>query len=272
MTLRLASPGTRRCCAARRSSTKVWRFHIDAWPHCRAETPFAGHLCHVAVVLVASSSRRGESGVWRAERRRSELSNDSASAAFWCDPAAMTREATMKYDLEGWFAGQAAVMSERYAAAVLGCSADRFQGQYRELVSCSNCTDFQSRALDIRYRPADSQDPTMSSFWDTPVWQSQDKQRPRHVHMLNSTLTASGRCLCCMLEAWPHLCTCAAFLACALCIGTNSIPLRGSIPDTRRSGAQNWGRRVCFSRDVVERASSRKRIRRTGLEQLLLGD
>ncbi|CAE7855228.1 unnamed protein product, partial [Symbiodinium microadriaticum] len=73
--------------------------------------------------------------------------------------------ATMKYDLEGWFAGQ---------------------GQYRELVSCSNCTDFQSRALDIRYRPAGSQ----------------DKQRLRHVHMLNSTLTASGRCLCCMLEAF----------------------------------------------------------------------
>ncbi|CAE7214990.1 unnamed protein product [Symbiodinium natans] len=73
--------------------------------------------------------------------------------------------ATMKYDLEGWFAGQ---------------------GQYRELVSCSNCTDFQSRALDIRYRPADPP----------------DKQRPRHVHMLNSTLTASGRCLCCLLETY----------------------------------------------------------------------
>lgn len=26
------------------------------------------------------------------------------------------------------------------------------QGEYKELVSCSNCTDFQSRALDIRSR------------------------------------------------------------------------------------------------------------------------
>ena len=40
-------------------------------------------------------------------------------------------EAVMKFDLEGWFPGQ---------------------GEYRELVSCSNCTDFQSRALEIRCR------------------------------------------------------------------------------------------------------------------------
>ena len=38
-------------------------------------------------------------------------------------------QAIKKYDLEGWFPGQQA---------------------YRELVSCSNCTDFQSRAMEIR--------------------------------------------------------------------------------------------------------------------------
>jgi len=71
--------------------------------------------------------------------------------------------AVMKYDLEGWFPGQ---------------------GTYRELVSCSNCTDFQSRAMDIRHGTKAS---------DT---------RLSHVHMLNSTLTATGRGICCILETY----------------------------------------------------------------------
>eukprot|EP00435_Cladocopium_sp_Y103_P018121 s4303_g4.t1 len=72
--------------------------------------------------------------------------------------------AVMKFDLEGWFPSQ-------------GDS-----GEYKELVSCSNCTDFQSRALDIRSRKL--------------------KEKPRFVHMLNSTLVASGRCMCCILETY----------------------------------------------------------------------
>ncbi|CAK9060908.1 unnamed protein product [Durusdinium trenchii] len=71
--------------------------------------------------------------------------------------------AVMKFDLEGWFAGQ---------------------GVYRELVSCSNCTDFQSRALDIRTRS------------------ERAKEKPRFVHLLNATLVAAGRCLCCLLETY----------------------------------------------------------------------
>ncbi|KAL8952628.1 MAG: hypothetical protein Q9222_001467 [Ikaeria aurantiellina] len=43
---------------------------------------------------------------------------------------ALNNAAAKKYDLEAWFP---------------------FQGEYKELVSCSNCTDYQSRALDIRY-------------------------------------------------------------------------------------------------------------------------
>lgn len=43
---------------------------------------------------------------------------------------ALNDAAAMKMDLEAWFPGY---------------------GEYRELVSCSNCTDFQSRALEIRY-------------------------------------------------------------------------------------------------------------------------
>lgn len=71
--------------------------------------------------------------------------------------------ATIKYDLEGWFPGQ---------------------GAYRELVSCSNCTDFQSRALDIRCRSP--------------------QNAHSHVHMLNSTLTATGRGICCILETFQE--------------------------------------------------------------------
>ena len=42
---------------------------------------------------------------------------------------ALNDAASMKYDLEAWFPGYDA---------------------YRELVSCSNCTDFQARNLNIR--------------------------------------------------------------------------------------------------------------------------
>ncbi len=38
--------------------------------------------------------------------------------------------AAMKYDLEGWFPGS---------------------GAFRELVSCSNCLDYQARRLQVRY-------------------------------------------------------------------------------------------------------------------------
>ena len=42
--------------------------------------------------------------------------------------------AAKKYDCEAWLPGQ---------------------GQYRELTSCSNTTDFQARRLEVRYRPAE---------------------------------------------------------------------------------------------------------------------
>ena len=74
----------------------------------------------------------------------------------------LNNAAAKKYDLEAWFP---------------------FQGQYKELVSCSNCTDYQSRALDIRYGP-----------------KTQTDIRKNHVHALNSTLCATERALCCLLE------------------------------------------------------------------------
>ncbi len=43
---------------------------------------------------------------------------------------ALNDAAAKKYDLEAWFPGY---------------------NEYMELVSCSNCTDFQSRALEVRF-------------------------------------------------------------------------------------------------------------------------
>jgi seryl-tRNA synthetase len=67
--------------------------------------------------------------------------------------------ATKKYDCEAWLPGQ---------------------GRYRELTSCSNTTDYQSRRLDIRYRGSDG--------------------KPVHVHTLNGTAVAVGRTIIALLE------------------------------------------------------------------------
>lgn len=77
---------------------------------------------------------------------------------------ALNNAAAMKYDLEAWFP---------------------FQGEYKELVSCSNCTDYQSRRLEVRCG--------MKKQGDT---------KKTYVHMLNGTLTATERALCCIVENW----------------------------------------------------------------------
>jgi seryl-tRNA synthetase len=64
------------------------------------------------------------------------------------------------YDIEGWMAGQNA---------------------YREIVSCSNCLDYQARRLRIRFR-------------DKP------NEETRLVHTLNSTLVATERTIVAILE------------------------------------------------------------------------
>ena len=68
--------------------------------------------------------------------------------------------AAKKYDLEAWFPGY---------------------DTYRELVSSSNCTDYQSRALDVRL-------------------QLKGGKEKVYVHMLNATLCATERTMCCILE------------------------------------------------------------------------
>jgi len=72
--------------------------------------------------------------------------------------------AAKKYDLEAWLPGQ-----------------ERF----RELTSCSNTTDFQSRRLDIRFRPSEG-------------------EAPRHVHTLNGTAVAVGRTIIAIVENHQH--------------------------------------------------------------------
>lgn len=64
------------------------------------------------------------------------------------------------YDLEAWMAGQ---------------------NNYREIVSCSNCLDFQARRLKIRFR-------------------DRTNDQPQYLHTLNSTLVATSRTLVAILE------------------------------------------------------------------------
>lgn len=69
-----------------------------------------------------------------------------------------------KFDLEAWMPGR---------------------GEWGEITSTSNCTDYQARRLKIRYRPeaVDGK-----------------KQKPRMVHMLNGTAVATSRAIVAILE------------------------------------------------------------------------
>ena len=64
------------------------------------------------------------------------------------------------YDIEAWMAGQNA---------------------YREIVSCSNCLEYQARRLKIRFRDKTNDD-------------------TQYVHTLNSTLIATTRVLVAIME------------------------------------------------------------------------
>jgi len=76
--------------------------------------------------------------------------------------------AAKKYDLEAWFPGSKA---------------------FRELVSCSNCLDYQSRRLEVRFGQTASQ--------KQQVGHGKEK---KYVHMLNATLCATERAMCCLAE------------------------------------------------------------------------
>jgi len=80
--------------------------------------------------------------------------------------------AVKKYDLEGWFPGQ---------------------NTYRELVSCSNCTDYQARGVGVRCGKGKKGGSDKGD---------QLSQRASYCHMLNATLCATGRGICCLLETY----------------------------------------------------------------------
>jgi len=75
---------------------------------------------------------------------------------------ALNNAAAKKFDLEAWF-------------PTLGC--------FRELVSSSNCTDYQSRAMETRYGQ-----------------KKLGEKEKSYCHMLNATLCATERTICCLLE------------------------------------------------------------------------
>jgi len=77
--------------------------------------------------------------------------------------------AVKKYDIEGWFPGQ---------------------NTYRELVSCSNCTDYQARGVGTRCGTKKGKGATGDAL----------KEKASYCHMLNATLCATGRVICCLLE------------------------------------------------------------------------
>jgi seryl-tRNA synthetase len=72
-----------------------------------------------------------------------------------------------KYDLEAWMPGRGE------------------HGEYGEVTSTSNCTDYQARRLNIRYRPA-------------------GQKGTRFVHTLNGTAVAAGRAMLAILENYQE--------------------------------------------------------------------
>merc|ERR1711953_1172996 len=79
---------------------------------------------------------------------------------------ALNLAAAKKYDLEAWFPGS---------------------GAFRELVSCSNCLDYQARNLNIRYGET-----------------KQMNKKQEFVHMLNATMCATTRVMSVILETYQE--------------------------------------------------------------------
>ncbi len=74
----------------------------------------------------------------------------------------LNNSAAKKYDVEAWFPAYE---------------------EYRELVSCSNCTDYQSRSMEIRSGV-----------------KKMGQTEKKYVHLLNATLCACTRTLSCIIE------------------------------------------------------------------------
>ncbi|XP_031120691.1 serine--tRNA ligase, chloroplastic/mitochondrial [Ipomoea triloba] len=81
-----------------------------------------------------------------------------------------------KFDVEAWMPGL---------------------GRYGEISSASNCTDYQSRRLGIRYRPESSSSSANSK-------KGKNLPPPQFVHTLNATACAVPRMIVCLLENYQQ--------------------------------------------------------------------
>ena len=78
----------------------------------------------------------------------------------------MNKAAAKKYDVEAWYPS--------------------FQ-EFKEVVSCSNCTDYQARRLGVRYGQSGGKG-------------DDNRKMKEYVHMLNGTMCAATRAICAILE------------------------------------------------------------------------
>ena len=112
--------------------------------------------------------RRDLDGRARGHDRRRRGGAEAAGPAptAWCvlSTGDMGSNAAKTYDIEVWLPGQ---------------------NGYREISSCSNCTDYQARRSNIRYRP-------------------EAKGKPRFVHTLNGSGLAVGRTAIALLENYQQ--------------------------------------------------------------------
>ena len=133
---------------------------------------------------------------------------------------ALNNAASMKYDLEAWFP---------------------FQREYKELVSCSNCTDYQSRALDIRYG-VKGPDPG---------------EKKKYVHALNATLCATERALCCILENYQteDVCSQANDLCCRRSLLKS--PVQGvRVPEVLRKYIPGNPEIIAYTKELPKKTTS----------------
>ncbi|HAM78337.1 MAG TPA: serine--tRNA ligase, partial [Treponema sp.] len=75
-----------------------------------------------------------------------------------------------KWDLEAWMPGRA--------------DEEHPEGDWGEVTSTSNCTDYQARRLNVKYRDDDGKN--------------------KYVHMLNGTAIAVGRAMLAILENYQN--------------------------------------------------------------------
>ncbi|CAI0419627.1 unnamed protein product [Linum tenue] len=139
-------------------------YHIDDWIQ-PADLPirYAGYSS--CFRKEAGSHGRDTLGIFRVhqfEKVEQSLQLNLPYQVIAIVSGALNDAAAKKYDLEAWFPASKT---------------------YRELVSCSNCTDYQSRRLEIRYGQKKG-----------------NEAAKQYAHLLNSTLTATERTLCCILE------------------------------------------------------------------------